>query len=202
MKKLSSLAVGLVALVFVGVAPAATITIDASAFASGDRFVTCEGIACQGFFDENYDSNVVVGASYTAFDNLILDDGSATAWNLRPSDETTIWNFLNNMLAALDPVRDAVAFSTVQKFDGTQPEGFTFSTVQEYFWIKQDQWTAFFVNPNPGQQVTVRITGGGLSNYGVAGVPIPAAFVLFGSGLVGLGWLARRQRARKEESVA
>ena len=195
MKRLSGLVVGLAALAFAGAAPAATITITTD-LAGGSRTVTCEGLDCLGFLDGGYD-DAVVGASYIGFKNLDLSDDNATAWNLRPSDESTVWGFLNNMLAALPEPRDRVDFATVRKFDGDFEAGLTFETRQEYFWIKQGVWTAFFVNPEPGQLVTVRVLGGDISNYGVAGVPIPAAFVLFGSGLVGLGWLARRQQARK-----
>ena len=202
MKRLSGLVVGLVALAFAGAAPAATVTINIETLlAGGDRSVVCDGLGCQGFYDSLY-NDAVVSSSYTAFGDLELSDDRATAWNLRPSDEVTVWGFLNNMLAALPEDRDPVEFSTVRKFDGDFEAGLTFETRQEYFWIKQGVWTAFFVNPNPGQLLAVRVIGGDISNYGVAGVPIPAAFILFGSGLVGLGWLARRQRARKEESVA
>ena len=187
----------MVALAFAGAATANTVTINTN-LPGGARDVSCEGPGCQGFFDDQY-RDAVVSASYEDFGNLVLSGGSATAWNLRPSDEATVWGFLNNMLEALPEPRDPVDFATVRKFDGDFDE-LTFETRQEYFWIKQGQWTAFFVNPNPGQLLTVQVLGGDISNYGVAGVPIPAAFVLFGSGLVGLGWLARRQQARKDSA--
>ena len=196
MKWLSGLVVGLVVLLFAGGAPAATVTINIETLlAGGDRSVNCDGLDCQGFYDNLY-NNAVVNNSYTAFGNLVTSDDRATAWNLRPSDEVTVSGFLNQMLTNLG--RDQVEFSTVRKFDGDFDAGLTFQTRQEYFWIKQGVWTAFFVNPEPGKLLTVKVLGGDISNYGVAGVPIPAAFVLFGSGLVGLGWLARRQRARKD----
>ena len=216
MKRLFGLFFGLAALAFAGVAQASVvISINAGALPGGDRAVTCEGPFCQGFYDPGYvatwpsdESAFDYASTEDAFKELVLSpdpvvsgaSGFSTAWNLPDSSEDTIEDFLNLMLPVLG--RAPVDSSTVQKFDGDKPAGFTFSTAQEYFWIKQGKWTAYFANPNPGQLVTVTISGGGISNYGVAGVPIPAAFVLFGSGLVGLGWLARRQRARKEESVA
>ena len=215
MKRLSGLLAGLVALAFAGAAPAATVEITINTTLSGgSSSIDCDG-ACQGFWDSGYSNEEIRYPAgppsmprdpYTGFVELALSppadvDGDffATAWDLDPASEPAVTWFLNSMLAELG--RDLVEFATVEKIDGQQPAGFTFSTSQEYFWVKQGVWTAFFVNPTPGQLVTVTVFGEGLSNYGVAGVPIPAAFILFGSGLVGLGWLARRQRARKEESV-
>ena len=198
MKRLSGLAVGLVALAFVGVAPAATVTIDISTgLSGGNNTVTCEGSGCEGFFDKNY-KDAPVGASFTGFsEDLELSPVSATAWNLSPSDEATSVSFLNNMIDKLGLQR--ALLSTADKTE-VNKVGHTFETDLNYFWIKQGVWTAFFVNPTPGELVKVTVLGD-LSNYGVVGVPIPAAFVLFGSGLVGLGWLARRQRARKDSVV-
>ncbi len=198
MKRLSVLLAGLVALAFVGAASASmvTITVNPEGIVPDKIFtVEWEGDGA-GFLDADYDQT---DANTYVFENLELSPNAATAWDgISPRDEgLREAQFLDRMLVELDLPTASDIF-----WDKIDIEGDTFTTNREYFWIKTGQWIAYFQNAAPGTMVTVNVKGGDFSHYGVAGVPIPAAFVLFGSGLVGLGWLARRQRARKEESVA
>ena len=204
MKKLSGLLFGLTVLLFGGLAHANMLdeieidnplhippAVDASV-----RFA--EGAGILGFYDPQYGTDL-----YVLFQGLELSDGFSTAWSnslvdgVTPNQLGDQVKFLEAMVAKLDDPKLGAVNINAQKVN---VEGTTFTTSQEYFWIKRGNYFAFFWNPNPGTALV--ITTDGYSYYGVAGVPIPAAFVLFGSGLLGLGWLARRQRARKEESVA
>ena len=215
MKRLSSFLVGLVALGIGGMAHgSALITIDNPLDLNPTKEFKVECQSCElfGFWDEDYDGSNV-------FSRVALSEDWSTAWDwaenprLASNDPLQAADFLSSMIAAMkaaDPIGARVAelgpvtgggIPAPRKFE--DPEGkdiFEFSTNREYFWVKAGNWVAFFWNPNPGTEIAVSIPEG-VSYYGVAGVPIPAAFVLFGSGLVGLGWLARRQRARKDSVV-
>ena len=195
MKRLSVLLAGLVALAFVGAASASmvTITVNPEGIVPDKIFTVDWQGGGAGFYDEDYDQT---NANMYVFKNLGLSPSSATAWGGIDEGQGGKFQaeFLDRMLTALS--LDTASNVYYEKIDG---EGTTFTTNREYFWIKVGRWTAYFQNANPGSAITVNVQGDAYSHYGVAGVPIPAAFVLFGSGLVGLGWLARRQRARKDK---
>ena len=215
MKRLSSFLVGLMALGIAGLAHGnAVITIDNPLELNPVKEVqvTCVGCELFGFWLEGYDGT-------NAFSSVVLSDKWSTAWDwgantqLAGNDPVQQAAFLSTMITAMkkaDPIADRVdelgpvtgpGIPAPRKFE--DPEGqeiFEFSTNREYFWVKKGNWLAYFWNPNPGTTLAISVPDG-VSYYGVAGVPIPAAFVLFGSGLVGLGWLARRQRARKDSVV-
>ena len=160
---------------------------------SGEAVVSFEsGAGVQGFYDEFYGTD-----GYQFFDGVVLSDELSTAWFFKaptppPNDLDSQVAFLQGMVDKIDDPRLGDVNINPLKFEQA---GTTFTTNREYFWIKKGEWLAFFWNPN---LESIQIVTNGYSYYAVAGVPIPAAFVLFGSGLVGLGWLARRQRARKD----
>ncbi len=192
MRRFYSVVIGLTALAFAGAAPAALINIETD-LAGGDRELDC-GESCEGFFEDNYDDSNV--PSYN-FQTLKLSNTDATAWAVTPSNPQTEVDFLDSMVAKLDPTETAPSEIYFEKIDGA---GDGFTTNREYFWIKQGDWTAYFRNSTPGQSIVVDVEDG-YSHYGVAGVPIPPAFLLFGSALLGMGWLSRRQRARKDRAA-
>ena len=123
---------------------------------------------------------------------VVLSDTLSTARTNAGDTEAQQLTYLTGLGVTLgDP-------TFAERTDGN-PTSIT--TVREYFSVTQGDWVAFFKNVSGG---TVTVTfDRPLSNYTEFGaeVPIPAAFILFGSGLVGLGWLARRQRARKDSVV-
>ena len=216
MRRFFGVVIGLTALAFAGAAPAATYSIEVNtAISGGDRLVEA-GQLFEGFYESLYDDTLAYdgtgagdGKLLWTFKGLILDPagdksadppeeaGSATAWSITPDNPKTEVAFLDEMVFFLDPTEKAPSEIFYDKIDG---EGKGFTTSREYFWIKEGDWTAYFRNANPGKPITVSVPGG-YSHYGVAGVPIPPAFLLFGSALLGMGWLARRQRARKDREA-
>ena len=216
MKRLSGLLAGLVALAFAGAASASTVTITVDTSLAPDKIFTVQWDTGFGFFDSAYPKTGTIPNANTWADDkkwgtsdspdprtLAFSTTEATGWAGIDERGAGLFQaqFLDRMLGELRlPTASDIFY---HKIDG---ERSTFTTNREYFWIKQGLWTAYFRNANPGQDITVlfRDKDGNavnFSHYGVAGVPIPAAFILFGSGLVGLGWLARRQRARKDSVV-
>ena len=206
--------IGLTALVLGGTAQGSSLAVDnplgLNPPTSVDRGVknydgfsiTSDTPGVQGFFEPHY------GEDYFS-DDFDLSDGKSTAWETtatgleRGGSLASEARHLDDMLVALrrpkasasglDPVKVDEAASSV-------------TTNREYFWIKHGQWTAYFVNPTPGTAITVNFWKDGkptnFSHHAVAGVvPIPPAFLLFGSALLGMGWLARRQRARKDREA-
>ena len=209
MKRLSGLVVGLAALAFAGAASASTVSITIDTSLPPDKIFTVEWEGSgAGFYDKFYpfegdwkefpDANSWADAqkwgTSSSEGGLSLSEDQATGWaGISPGDGGLLEaQFLDRMLVELDLPTASDIF-----WDKIDIEGDTFTTNREYFWIKTGQWIAYFQNTTGGA-VKVLVDGG-YSHYGVAGVPIPAAFVLFGSGLLGLGWLARRQRARKDK---
>ena len=215
MRRFYSVVIGLVGLTFGGASYANTIEVDnplnlappdedyeVTAFTDVDRDTPAD---IEGFWDDRYG----VEDGYTnlnrpdfdKFVNLTLSDVKSTAWQSTEIgvSEKQEGDFLKAMVEFLQGenanIGDAINPRKINE------EGNTFSTTREYFWIKEGAWTAYFRNPNPGQLVVIDVNEGGYSHYGVAGVPIPPAFLLFGSALLGMGWLARRQRARKDREA-
>jgi hypothetical protein len=78
-------------------------------------------------------------------------------------------------------------------------DGVTLTNIQSYYWsgTKLDSdftWTFFFFS---GVQVSIdhfSIYGWAVRSGDVSAVPVPAAIWLFGSGLLGLIGISRRQR--------
>jgi hypothetical protein len=100
---------------------------------------------------------------------------------------------LNELLAGLAPARGPVIY--VNK---TDLGGNSFTTVRQYFSIKQATVIWYFENTSGGS-LTVDL-GTNTSDYSywteygpVSEVPVPAAVWLFGSALLGLGALKRKK---------
>lgn len=193
MSNFSRVLIGLMALTVTGVLQAATINsieIQANLNPKGTFDISCgEGAGCQGFLRRS---------------SLTLSPEFATAWgDVKPGRRGGFQAaFLDGRLGQLD--LDPLG-RNYTKFDKATS---SFETDREYFWIKKGQWTTFFRNTSGGA-VTVRRdmrvshSGAAGALVPVAETPIPPAFLLFASALVGMGWLARRQRDhRAREAVA
>jgi hypothetical protein len=187
MRQISKWIVGLTALVLAAPVFSSTVTItidNPNGFDPSNKTYTVEcGVVCEGFYQANT--------------GLQLSSEAATAWGgVNPGKGGAFEAaFLDGMLTqlGLDPVGANFA-----KIEGG---GSMFETDREYFWVKQGEWIAYFRNTGDGF-LTVDLGNQEFSHYGVAGavIPIPPAFVLFGSALVGVGWLARRQRCCKHDA--
>lgn len=190
----AGLMVGLVALVFAGAGQANTIFIvdvngapqvSPPPTGQGSQFfvtaVDCAGEECiQG----------LLGAP------ALFDNNRSTAHTGVPNPAAGELAFLKDTLLVTVTEQYATSFSKDSLSDGV------FSTNREYFAVKQGGpgggWTAFFKNVSGGY-VTLDIQRdfSHVTEIGAV-VPIPPAFLLFGSALLGMGWLARRQRVRRE----
>lgn len=119
---------------------------------------------------------------------LSTTKGTGYSLNENPDGELA---FLNNLLA--DIGESSVTFVN-KPGDG---ENNSFTTDRQYFSVKKQTWTAFFVNLSGGS-VTVNFDPENFSHYTeygeLAAVPIPAAAWMFGSVLLGAGVMAKRRR--------
>jgi hypothetical protein len=113
------------------------------------------------------------------------------------SNETVQLGLLNDLLGLFDPARASVSY--VAKTDDEDP-GFTgnsFTTNRQYFSIKQATEMWFFENLSGGT-VTVNLENNteNFSNWTEYGavVPVPAAFWLFGTALIGFIGFSRRTK--------
>jgi hypothetical protein len=111
--------------------------------------------------------------------------------NGNPTDELAK---LNELLAGLATPRDPVNY--VNK---TDLGGNSFTTVRQYFSIKQSTEIWYFENTSGGS-LTVEL-GTDTNNYShwteygsVSAVPVPAAFWLFGTALIGFIGVSRRTK--------
>lgn len=154
-------------------------TITMANYNGGVGEVTCT-LGCSGFI-----GTAPVSLSATNADNYAIANNS----------EATELALLNTLLAAFSPARDLETY--VNKID-TQGNGF--STSLQYFSIKQASEIYYFENTSGGS-VTVALESN-TNNYShwteygdtVSAVPVPAAFWLFGTALIGFIGVSRRTR--------
>jgi hypothetical protein len=125
---------------------------------------------------------------------ISLDDANADKFDQNgSSDEAAELALLNSLLILFDPER-----ATVGDANKTDGDGDGFETNSQYFSIKKATELWFFENTSGGT-VTVNLEGS-TENYShwteygppVSEVPVPAAFWLFGTALVGFIGMSRR----------
>lgn len=124
---------------------------------------------------------------------ISLSPTNADKYNMPgSSNETAQLGLLNDLLALFEPPRGPVSY--VNKTDG---DGNSFETNREYFSIKKSTEMWFFQNLTGGT-VTINLDGrtedySNWTEYGAV-VPVPAAFWLFGTALVGFIGISRRTK--------
>ena len=127
-------------------------------------------------------------------DPATFSPDSASAYEIKPSDETTIASFFGALTGT-----DA-SLITVNKTDvpaGDDGEYFSFDVVAGYFFAKFGELTAFFFTDKDQTVTFAKGPGGpaGLSNYGtISVIPLPAAGVLLLSAIGGMALMRRRRK--------
>lgn len=186
-KRVLSLLAGVAALAGAGALQAASINssgivIDTSLYPTGLFEVSCDGAgACEGFSQNS---------------PLTLSPIFATAWGgVHPGQGGRLQaGFLDGLLERLDLAPVGNRYTKVDKTVSS------FMTKRKHFGIKTGQWIAYLRNAHVYPVIVHLNTK--VNSHGEAGavVPIPPAFLLFGSAVAGLGWLAHRQRARRQRA--
>ncbi|MFO8152893.1 hypothetical protein, partial [Thioalkalivibrio sp.] len=157
MRRFFGVVIGLVGLTFGGASYANTIAVDNPlnlAPPNKDYTVTAsEGdVLIEGFWDNQYgveggytDLNAPV---FDRFVNLTLSDEKSTAWQSTEIgvSEAEEGDFLKAMVEFLQDAGANIGGAINPR--KINEEGNTFSTIREYFWIKEGEWTAYFRNPN------------------------------------------------------
>jgi hypothetical protein len=163
--------------------------------------VTSTGVSANTITMENYNSGagtVECSLSWVGFVfgtpssySLSMADAIDFPLNGNPDDELAK---LNELLAGLAPPRDPVNY--VNK---TDLGGNSFTTVRQYFSIKQSTEIWYFENTSGGS-LTVDL-GTNTNDYShwteygpVSAVPVPAAVWLFGTALIGFVGMSRRTK--------
>lgn len=132
-------------------------------------------------------------SGFVGSDPVSLDIDNADRYAMPGSSNPTAQlTLLNMLLADFDPARAAV--SDVNQTTG---DGDGFETNRQYFSIKKSTGMWFFENLSGGI-VTVNLEGktedySNWTEYGAA-VPVPAAFWLFGTALIGFIGFSRRTK--------
>ena len=138
-------------------------------------------LSCEGF---------VVGATPPAY---ALSTTNAIDFTGVGSSDAAELAKLNELLAGLDPARAAV---TYYNKDDNAGDGFT--TDRQYFSIKQASQIFFFENTSGGTLTVDLGTANDYSHWAEYGamsaVPVPAAFWLFGTALIGFIGFSRRTK--------
>ncbi len=123
----------------------------------------------------------------------VLSEDSATGYEVGDASAENELAFLNGLLDDLGLEQETQAL----QYDSPAQ---SFTTDLEYFSIKQEDWTAYFVNMSGGS-VTVEFETTNFSHWTGYGdpvpsdpIPIPAAAWLFGSALIGFVGIARRKK--------
>lgn len=160
---------------------AATVTLDFEEF----EFDFVSSFESQGYRLTSFGQPLVTGVE-VAGSGLWIGTGDGPYSIRSVADETfslVSWDLLHTASGPLD-----VAVTGNLSGGGTIATTFTATETPATYFFSAD-WQAL---------VSVEFSSGGLvalDNVSISVVPIPAAVWLFGSGLAGLGWMRRRQRA-------
>jgi len=137
-------------------------------------------------------------SGFVGLNPVTLSSSDADAYGMPGnSNESSQLGLLNDLLALFDPARDPVVYAN--KTDG---DGSGFKTDRQFFSIKKATKMWFFENLTGGE-ITVELGDdtepySNWTAYGpeVPKVPVPAAFWLFGTALIGLVGFGRRKLSK------